>query len=1258
MDRMFGIFASIISALITFAFLKFPSKLITCVAVAVLTYLLYQCFVLDKKYDIIVKQGLSLQKIWTYLPIILYGFSIIFLLGSGVSDYLFLNWNSIPFISWLKLGATLLFTTFLPGYFILNIVDSKREISEASFLSLIPLLSIFFTSLMAFIVIRSGHAFISVVTPLILFNTILLILYVFLVIHKRVNTFSNPKFDKFIIINFTGKLVLLVLVVILFIGIYTAFFTNQSFLRGDMWRDFALAVRFSKFDTGFVETNELGRPILVPYWFELYLATIFVISDFPLVNSHIVFAFFNVFSVIAFYSLAKTFFDDEECALFSTVVWSLFSGLGWIYVLNSLSQSMMGQELNWLEILAKGEFAVPWSIGKPFGFWANDVSGLRAQAFISLLMLLTITLNGKISLRKVCLITYILVCFSYLIHVFEAAVFVLIFWPLIALFSNRRPLRENMYISLSIVAGLLSVYFIDLISIYYYYRETYLVYLILFAVATTIVIYILSKSRFKLKIKWDTFTRNIPRVAMALLLFLYVLAIIIHIASDFYYSGYMMNMRMVPWYIYPLKLGVAGLIMVTGIGIIVLRGGGLSRDIKFLLVTILTLLVFGKIVSYIKVTYFSFPYEEMRTVDEMFPIVALATGWILAKAFSKMRSLQHMRSHFMKKMGSGLFIALIIASGSLSSLLSPEFWALTTGPWGGVRNLSEGEVEAVNFLRLNCKPDAIVATVPGSGDKNIVSLAGLQALENVGVDMAQRFFEVSGSATFFGIASTWNIQYIYISEQGYQLLRKYFKDYFFFREVLPTLPVAFNKSGITLYHLITPPQYESRGYSITSLNMTLAGKVQLKGIFGYLEEEHTPLVLSDDNQSNVWSCFGVGSGKWGVEATDDYNVKVKGENSLKISVTDKGTYARWQLSYDFGSSRNLSTYDIIALYWYGANTNKQLIIRLDTTPNDWLGYAFIDNFSGWKRLVFQLKKPNYIAGSPTLRSIRWIDIHPYPDEEITEATYYMDRVLLDIEAFAGTSIGKKELQVELLVLSGDVLLDGIPVLSPHTFSNVTVTNISFEGSSSITLETNKVQVAPAPAETYVDMYFPEYFNYVLNVSDNATAKLVIKEGNQIHNIIVKDGTVRIERVRSIKYLRGKVPIQIIVNGTTYINKPIFYWTPKLREIFNLVGPLSFKPSLIEGIVAFKLVGADHETLFIDDSTFNINAVTLKSTSVVKEQHPSFLELETPKLSFQVVLLYSLSLFLILEAILYWFSKMQDGNIIRAPPVKWDGKKDE
>jgi len=92
----------------------------------------------------------------------------------------------------------------------------------------------------------------------------------------------------------------------------------------------------------------------------------------------------------------------------------------------------------------------------------------------------------------------------------------------------------------------------------------------------------------------------------------------------------------------------------------------------------------------------------------------------------------------------------------------------------------------------------------------------------------------------------------------------------------------------------------------------------------------------------------------------------------------------------------LGDFEVVSLYWYGANTGKTLNVYIDApdSNNRWRK-RITENWMGWKRLVIPLD--DFIkVGSPLKDKVKEIAIGFY-DEDNVSGTWYLDRVIVDVK---------------------------------------------------------------------------------------------------------------------------------------------------------------------------------------------------------------------------------------------------------------------
>ncbi len=160
-------------------------------------------------------------------------------------------------------------------------------------------------------------------------------------------------------------------------------------------------------------------------------------------------------------------------------------------------------------------------------------------------------------------------------------------------------------------------------------------------------------------------------------------------------------------------------------------------------------------------------------------------------------------------------------------------------------------------------------------------------------------------------------------------------------------------------------------------------------------EETSPSVIADDTQTGFWTIQGDSSGTITVPVmTDDATIKKTGANSLKLVNTSGGTYAGWSIYHNYSPTVDWSAQDFICLWMYGGNSGVTFRLILNSGAPNYRLWTFVDNFSGWKRLVFPLRNPVEVGGTfdPAAVSKIEIDSESTPN---TPGTWYIDRVLVD-----------------------------------------------------------------------------------------------------------------------------------------------------------------------------------------------------------------------------------------------------------------------
>ncbi|MCD6563108.1 MAG: hypothetical protein J7K23_04215 [Thermoproteales archaeon] len=137
--------------------------------------------------------------------------------------------------------------------------------------------------------------------------------------------------------------------------------------------------------------------------------------------------------------------------------------------------------------------------------------------------------------------------------------------------------------------------------------------------------------------------------------------------------------------------------------------------------------------------------------------------------------------------------------------------------------------------------------------------------------------------------------------------------------------------------------------------------------------EHNSVVIWDDDDSVITLTKG-GTGSLDFTLSKVTSPVYHGSYAIKVSITSGS--CKWvKVKRVYSTNQDWSSKDFLVINWYGQNTGRKISIFL-SAPNwdnrqEWY---FYDNFSGWKQLVFPLRKGDYEVGTPDLSNIAEVGI--------------------------------------------------------------------------------------------------------------------------------------------------------------------------------------------------------------------------------------------------------------------------------------------
>ena len=278
---------------------------------------------------------------------------------------------------------------------------------------------------------------------------------------------------------------------------------------------------------------------------------------------------------------------------------------------------------------------------------------------------------------------------------------------------------------------------------------------------------------------------------------------------------------MIPWYTYPLLLGVFGFITIIGLFKYKSIFQKDKHIIAMLLISALIFIGLGRILTYINTqTTLTIPFWEVRTVYWTRLVLIIVSAYVVTSLLTalctKLKKDQFIRcrKRFLRAVLVGIIITTFIFATCASALLKIDYWTNYTSNGlageGGI-TVSDQELEAINYLRLNANPYAqSIALTTKSWE--IEKLLG--GIPNV-FDRPSIFFNATQPLFLFQTLATQD--YIYLPQRDQGVLNHYTESYLK-SNVMPYLPVAFNNSDVVIYKIppLAPPNGNSDLALVTS----------------------------------------------------------------------------------------------------------------------------------------------------------------------------------------------------------------------------------------------------------------------------------------------------------------------------------------------------------------------------------------------------------------------------------------------------------
>jgi hypothetical protein len=647
----------------------------------------------------------------------------------------FSNWFYLPLLSWISFALSLVFVLFVPGFIFLNLIGGQQKMSLLVSVILSVLLSMFFTSIFWFIAKLLSLNDVFSFGFFSLAQFILLSLY-----YVRTNVNDRAKKQtKILSLNVIFPLAAVICIFVSLIVLQE--FVYAPFIRGDSWDYVSTSLAITKGGFNLVSAGKFYS-LNSPNFFETFLSALGRFSGFPPVNSLLILSLVvGVLLPVAFYVMSTKYTKNSKIGLLSTLLFVIASGFGWIpFVSEKLASISTYSSIGLVYAIDNLAPKVIYDITQPHGVLSE---GLKTYAFgvLAVIMLLYL-FKSELEVKARIPLIALLVGFAFQYHVEEAIIFALAFIPVylvLAILSKgeRKTIRYNLG---GVTCGLLIALLISFISNHSNVVSS--VSLDLASIAAMGVFFAFTYLKvnslgsllksFACKFKLGIFL--VVFYLVGLLAFVLVFYGYPGMSSD-YSVAVVFQGSPFPWYYYPMSLGVMGLLIIIGL-LMDFEG---DREITGFLLIVLSLMVFGVILSWFNANVLLTGAKEWRVIYRVIPIPAsVFGGWVLFRLVElrdRRFAVKVFPSRVLPKLRVNLHLLvpivllLVIILGIPSTVIASEYWMATSLNPNGDIHPGAVDVELSNFFFHLPLTDR--AAVFSFGSNALVRLGGVTtAIQN------------------------------------------------------------------------------------------------------------------------------------------------------------------------------------------------------------------------------------------------------------------------------------------------------------------------------------------------------------------------------------------------------------------------------------------------------------------------------------------------------------------------------------------------
>jgi hypothetical protein len=421
-------------------------------------------------------------------------------------------------------------------------------------------------------------------------------------------------------------------------------------------------------------------------------------------------AFTSVTVILSFYLVAKKYLEeiDSRLPFFATVFWAIFSGFGWIYLLgNKLGQPGITQASLLSQAYNASYADIGYGLSSNLWLWFIAMT-VSFTIFFTLLYLLKSN-SPKISLM---FLISVLVMALYFIHAPELLMFALLL-VVLALLGFRTSLRidEALYSTFIAIVGAIAISL--LFPVISPTRQTTDILTIgLIGLIGPTCLFTLLKSK---DASVRKYSRLIKVAAYALLILFAAGLLSWPLFANTFSMNSVGNTFLVPWFFYPVLLGIVGILGL--IGMIILSDKYPKNALMIFPLLFFIAWIVGRVVSVVNVSLFNVGYWEWRFIFYSFAAVCITSSILIHYLRQKITPIKSIRRMCL----CTFLISILVLVGISSTFLTIEQWHLTSSE----NSPDQNELSALSFLSSNPSSGQPLPPLLSATSQSAIALASV-----------------------------------------------------------------------------------------------------------------------------------------------------------------------------------------------------------------------------------------------------------------------------------------------------------------------------------------------------------------------------------------------------------------------------------------------------------------------------------------------------------------------------------------------------